>query len=44
MNIIKKISEELNVKEWQVQAAVELIDEGCTIPLLPVTVKKKQVH
>ena len=34
MNIIKKISEELNVKEWQVQAAVELIDEGCTIPFI----------
>lgn len=41
MNIIKKISEELNVKEWQVQAAVELIDEGCTIPFIARYRKEK---
>ena len=41
MNIIKKISEELDVKEWQVQAAVELIDEGCTIPFIARYRKEK---
>ena len=41
MNIIKKISEELNVKEWQVQAAVDLIDEGCTIPFIARYRKEK---
>ena len=41
MNIIKKISEELNVKEWQGQAAVELIDEGCTIPFIARYRKEK---
>ena len=41
MNIIKKISEDLNVKEWQVQAAVELIDEGCTIPFIARYRKEK---
>ena len=34
MDIIVKISEELGVKDWQVKAAVELIDEGCTIPFI----------
>lgn len=34
MDIIKKISEELQVKEGQVEAAVKLIDEGCTIPFI----------
>ena len=41
MDINKKISEELNVKEWQVQAAVELIDEGCTIPFIARYRKEK---
>lgn len=34
MDIIKVITEELNVKEWQVSAAVGLIDEGNTIPFI----------
>ena len=34
MDIIKKISEELQVKAGQVEAAVKLIDEGCTIPFI----------
>ena len=34
MNIIKKISEELKLKETQVSSAVELIDEGNTIPFI----------
>lgn len=41
MNIIRKISEELEVKEWQVQAAVDLIDEGCTIPFIARYRKEK---
>ncbi len=34
MNIIAKIAEELGIKEWQVEAAVKLIDEGNTIPFI----------
>lgn len=34
MDIIQKITEELNVKKWQVEAAVKLIDEGNTIPFI----------
>ena len=34
MDIISKISEELEVKNWQVEAAVKLIDEGNTIPFI----------
>ena len=41
MDIIKKISEELNVKETQVQAAVELLDEGCTVPFIARYRKEK---
>ena len=41
MDIIAKISEELEVKDWQVKAAVELIDEGCTIPFIARYRKEK---
>jgi uncharacterized protein len=34
MDIISKITEELKVKKWQVEAAVKLIDEGNTIPFI----------
>ena len=34
MDIIKKITEELAVQKWQVEAAVKLIDEGNTIPFI----------
>lgn len=34
MNIQKKIAEELNIKEWQVEATIKLIDEGNTIPFI----------
>ena len=34
MNINLTIAQELNVKEWQVEAAVKLIDEGNTIPFI----------
>ncbi|MDE7351906.1 MAG: RNA-binding transcriptional accessory protein [Acetatifactor sp.] len=34
MDIIKKITEELKVQSWQVEAAVKLIDEGNTIPFI----------
>ena len=34
MDIIKKIAEEINVMDWQVEAAVKLIDEGSTIPFI----------
>ena len=34
MDISQKITEELGVKKWQVDAAVSLIDEGNTIPFI----------
>ena len=34
MDIILKLSEELAVQKWQVEAAVNLIDEGNTIPFI----------
>lgn len=34
MDINKKIAEELHIKAWQVEAVVNLIDEGCTIPFI----------
>ena len=34
MDIILHITEELQVKKWQVEAAVKLIDEGNTIPFI----------
>lgn len=34
MNINQKISEELGIKIWQVEAVVKLIDEGNTIPFI----------
>ncbi|MBY0758899.1 Tex family protein [Sellimonas caecigallum] len=34
MDIIQKITDELQVKKWQVDAAVKLIDEGNTIPFI----------
>ena len=34
MDIIVKLSEELSVQKWQVEAAVGLIDEGNTIPFI----------
>ena len=41
MDIIKKISEELEVKKEQVQAAVDLLDEGCTVPFIARYRKEK---
>ena len=34
MDILQKLTEELEVKKWQVEAAVGLIDEGNTIPFI----------
>ena len=34
MDIFQTIKEELKVEKWQVEAAVKLIDEGCTIPFI----------
>lgn len=34
MDIISKLTEELAVQKWQVEAAVNLIDEGNTIPFI----------
>ena len=34
MDIVKKIAEELSVKENRVEAAIELLDEGCTVPFI----------
>lgn len=42
MNINKKIAEELEIKEWQVEAVAKLIDEGNTIPF--IARYRKEVH
>ena len=34
MEIAKVIAQELQIKVSQVEAAVKLIDEGCTIPFI----------
>ena len=34
MDILKKLTEELDIKLWQTEAAVKLIDEGNTIPFI----------
>ena len=34
MDIIKTISQELNIKPWQAEATMKLIDEGNTIPFI----------
>ena len=34
MDIVLKLSQELKVEKWQVEAAVNLIDEGNTIPFI----------
>lgn len=34
MDIIQKLTEELDIKKWQTEAAVKLIDEGNTIPFI----------
>ena len=41
MNIAKQIAEELKIKVWQVEAVMELIDEGCTIPFIARYRKEK---
>ena len=34
MNVLEKITQELNLKLWQVEAAVKLLDEGNTVPFI----------
>ena len=34
MDIIKNLAEELEIKPWQAEAAVQLIDDGNTIPFI----------
>lgn len=34
MDIIKKLSDELSIKQWQTESAVKLLDEGNTIPFI----------
>ena len=34
MDINQRLTEELDVKRWQIDAAVQLIDEGNTIPFI----------
>lgn len=34
MDILKKLTEELDIQRWQTEAAVKLIDEGNTIPFI----------
>ena len=41
MNITKKISEELKIQLWQAETAINLIDEGNTIPFIARYRKEK---
>ncbi len=41
MDILKKIKEELEIELWQVEAVVQLIDEGNTIPFIARYRKEK---
>ncbi|MCR5690877.1 MAG: RNA-binding transcriptional accessory protein [Eubacterium sp.] len=41
MDISKKIAQELNIKQWQVDAVIQLIDEGNTIPFIARYRKEK---
>lgn len=41
MDIIKKLTEELQIQKWQTEAAVGLIDEGNTIPFIARYRKEK---
>ena len=34
MDIIKTLAQELEIKTWQAEAAVKLIDDGNTIPFI----------
>ena len=34
MDIVQTIAEELEIKNWQVEAVIRLIDEGNTIPFI----------
>ena len=34
MDIISVISSELNIKAWQTENVVKLLDEGCTVPFI----------
>ena len=42
MDISEKIAEELQIKKWQAEAAIKLIDEGNTIPF--IARYRKEVH
>ena len=41
MKNAKQIAEELKIKVWQVEAVMDLIDEGCTIPFIARYRKEK---
>ena len=42
MDIIQKLTQELEVQRWQIEAAVQLIDEGNTIPF--ISRYRKEMH
>ena len=37
MDIIRTLASELEIQDWQAEAAVKLIDDGNTIPLFPLS-------
>lgn len=43
MNITQILATELNAKPHQVDAAINLLDEGLPYPLFPVIVKRRRV-
>ncbi len=40
MNLIKTIAEQLKIPAGKVQNTIDLLEQGNTIPLSPVTAKK----
>ena len=42
MNIVNLIAEELNIKNYQVEKTISLIDEGNTIPFIQDIERKLQ--
>ena len=41
MDIIQALTDELQVQKWQIEAAVQLIDEGNTIPFISLDTEKE---
>ena len=34
MNVLERISQELGIESWKIEKAVELLDQGSTVPFI----------